>query len=213
MTNFNQNNINSNNLQFEDNGLNYQTYVNSQELHQQVLQQQLIHANHQVGIPNQPIGVSGETTPQTLPLNIKIRNMWSLISAVLLFIAMVSSEFVHCVDWGDGSKRISLSDLCSLISRSTKGWESNYKIFVIFAGCMFYLTIATFIISVLGGFVEVTIYKKISGVLSALCIIVLTFVIFSKEIYISDETTLGTGYYVLVVVLWLRLLVYIRINH
>ncbi len=144
-------------------------------------------------------GYGGVTSHQTNQFpTVKIRNMWSLISAVLLLIAMLSSEFVHYVNWGDWEKNISLSDLCSQISRGTKGWESDYKIVVVFASWMFYLTIAAFILSVLGGFIDVIIYKKWASFLSMLCFIALTIIMLNKRIiYLCDETSFGTGYYVL----------------
>ncbi len=222
---YNQNNSNVNNPQYlqqmmqQPTEYNYQniTNVNNPQYSQQTMEQQMIYQqmmnqmmqqptgyNYQNNInvnnpqySQQQVGYGGENNYQTNQLqSIKIRNLWSLISAVLLFIAMVSSEFVHCIDWGDWEKSISLSELCTYMRAGTKGWESNYKIFFVFASCMFYLTVATFIISVLGGFIDVTNYKKWANIISILCFAVLTIIILKGDVY-GDETSLGTGYYVL----------------
>lgn len=147
----------------------------------------------------QQVGYDGVTNNQTVQLSaIKIRNIWSLISATLLLIAMFSSSFVHYVDWGDWEKNISLSDLCSQISRGANGLESDYKIVAVFAGWMFYVTIVTFILSVLGGFADVMIYKKWASLLTMLSFVALTIIVLNKEIiYLCDETSFDTGYYVL----------------
>lgn len=125
------------------------------------------------------------------------KNLAPLISAILLFVAMISSNFVHYVDWGDFSKDISMNELCSYISRGAKYLDSGYKYFAIYGSFIFYLTLATMILLILGIFIDVLIVKRITSFLLVICFIVLTIIIKINEPYISDYTTFGTGYFIL----------------
>lgn len=133
---------------------------------------------------------------ETKAANLKIRNIWAIISGIVLLFCIIGTNFIRVIDYGDWTKTFSLSEFCTRLNGNV---NKDYAFVGKIAGGLYYLTIASLIVIGISAFVDVKKYKIIVISITLLSLFATLILVFGKGTYIGDEYSLGTDCILLIV--------------